>query len=318
MNSEILMHLHAFIQEQSLPIYAMLIARRGRLVFEHYYRGQTARDTQALQSATKSVTSALVGMALCKDSLDALDQTLPDLLPDEHLFALDEQKRAITPRHLLTMVSGMDNLLSGRYHFEGHTSFVEAVFATPLFSPPGQTFRYADPSVEVLAYLLEWVVNTDLLSFATEQLFRPLGISTDSQSGFLWEKKPDGRYRGGAGLHLTPRDMAKFGYLYLHEGNWEGQQLIPSAYVQASTQAQNRGGWPEEAAYGFLWWITSLEEHPAFFAAGIGGQFIFVVPTLDLVVVISSEDVRRSGDPQKALLARFVLPAIVDDKEKRP
>lgn len=318
MNSDILMHLHTFIQNQSLPIHAMLIARHGWLIFEHYYQGQKSSDTQALRSCTKSVISALIGIALCKDSLHAFDQTLSDLLADEHLFDLDEQKRAITLYHLLTMVSGMDNLSSGRYHFEGHTNFVQAVFATPLFCPPGQTFRYGDPPVEVLGQLLERVTDSDLLSFATEQLFRPLGISTDPQSGFRWEKKPDGRYRAAAGLHLTPRDMAKFGYLYLHEGYWKDQQLIPKAYVQASTRPHTMGGWPEECAYGLLWWITTLGGHTAFYALGLGGQFIFVIPEVDLVVVISSENVRRSGDPQKALLACFVLPAIVDDKEKRP
>jgi CubicO group peptidase (beta-lactamase class C family) len=88
--------------------------------------------------------------------------------------------------------------------------------------------------------------------------------------------------------------------------------------VQASIRAHNKGGWLEGSAYGLLWWITTLGEHDAFFAAGIGGQFLFVIPAVDLVVVISSEEERRSGDPQKALLTRFVLPAIVDDGEKRP
>jgi CubicO group peptidase (beta-lactamase class C family) len=106
--------------------------------------------------------------------------------------------------------------------------------------------------------------------------------------------------------------MAKFGYLYLREGFWEGKPLIPRAYVQASTQAHNRGGLPEGSAYGLLWWITTLGEHAAFYAAGIGGQFIFVIPAVDLVVVIASEDERRSGNPQKELLTRFVLPAILD------
>jgi CubicO group peptidase (beta-lactamase class C family) len=316
MASDTLMQLHTFIQEQSLPLYAMLIVRHGSLVFEHYYQGQTVHNAHAIASCTKSILSALIGIALCKDSLDALDQTLPDFIADEDLFNLDEQKRAITLRHLLTMVSGMDNLLSGRYHFEGHTNFVEAVFATPLFCPPGQTFCYGDPPVEVLGQLLERVTDIDLLSFATEQLFRPLGISTDPQSGFLWEKKPDGCYRGASGIHLLPRDMAKLGYLYLHGGYWDGQQLIPGAYIQASVQAHNAGGWPEGSAYGLLWWITTLEKHAAFFAAGLGGQYIFVIPNLDMVVVISSTYERRSATPQKELLTRFVLPAIVDYKEK--
>jgi CubicO group peptidase (beta-lactamase class C family) len=313
MNSDILMDLYTFIQDQQLPIHALLIARHGYLIVEYYYRGQTARDTQALRCCTKSAMSALVGIALCKDSLYAFDQTLPDLLADERLFSLDEQKRAITLYHLLTMTSGIDSLYSGRYHFEGHTSFVEAVFATPLLCPSGQTFRYGDPPVEVLGQLLEQVTGIDLVSFATDQLFRPLGISTDPQSGFLWEKKPDGRYRAAAGLHLTPRDMAKFGYLYLREGYWEDQQLIPSVYAQASTRSHNMGGVPEGCAYGLLWWVTTLGGHATFYALGIGGQFIVVIPAVDLVVVISSEDVRRSGDPQKALLKGFILPAIVPE-----
>jgi CubicO group peptidase (beta-lactamase class C family) len=312
MDSEALKRLHAFVQDQSLPVHAILIIRHGRLIFERYYHGQTERDTQALRSCTKSVLSALIGVAFCKDSLHALDQPLSAFLDDEHLSNLDEQKRAITLHQLLTMTSGMDSLLSGRYRFEGYTSFVEAVFATPLFCPPGQMFRYGDPPVEVLAWLLEVVLGIDLLSFATEQLFHPLGISTDPHSGFLWETKPDGRYRAAAGLHLTPGDMAKFGYLYLQEGYWEDQQLIPRAYVQASIRTHNSGGGPESDGYGLLWWITTLGGHTAFYAAGIGGQFIFVVPAFDLVVVISSKDERQSGDPQKELLTRFVLPAITD------
>ncbi len=311
MDSNRLMQLHTFIQDQSLPIYAMLIVRHGALVFEHYYQGYTTHSSFPIASCTKSILSSLIGIAFCKDSLHAFDQTLPDFLADEHLFKLDEQKRVITLRHLLTMVSGMDNLSSGRYHFEGYKSYMEAVFATPLLNPPGQAFCYGDPPVQVLAYLLESVMQTDLLTFATEQLFRPLKIATDVQHGFRWEKTPEGRYRGASGLHLRPRDMAKFGYLYLHRGYWEDQPLIPSSYAQASIQAHNTGGWPEDDAYGLLWWITTLGEHAAFFAAGLGGQFIFVVPAVDLVVVISSEYERRSSSPQKELFTRFVLPAII-------
>ncbi len=316
MNSDVLMGLHAFIQGQALPIYAVLIARHGRLVFEEYYGGQTADDAQAIRSCTKSVFSALVGIALCKDSLDALDQTLLDLFDDQYILGLDEQKRAITLRHMLTMTSGIDNLSSGRFRFEEYDNYVQAVLEASLFAPPGQTFCYGDPPVEVLTRLLEQRLGVDLLAFATEELFRPLGILTEPHSRFFWETLPDGRYRGAAGLHLTPRDMAKFGYLYLREGYWEGQQLVPKAYVQASIHAQNTGGWPEGCAYGLLWWVTTLEEHEAFFAAGIGGQYIFVIPDVDLVVVIASEDVRRSGQPQKELLTRFVLPAMVDAKKR--
>ncbi len=311
MDADVLMGLHAYIQEQGLPIYAMLIARHGWLVFEEYYRGQMADDAQAIRSCTKSVFSALVGIALCKDSLHALDKTLPDLFDDKYIVRSDGQKRAITLRYVLTMTSGIDNLAGGRFRFEEYNNYVQAVWEASLFAPPGQAFRYGDPPVEVLTRLLEQKLGVDLLAFASEQLLHPLGIVTESQSRFLWETLPDGRYRGAAGLHLTPRDMAKFGYLYLHEGYWEGRQVIPKAYAQASVRVQNAGGLPEESAYGFLWWVTTLGAYNAFFAAGIGGQYIFVVPEVHLVVVIASEDVRRSGAPQKELMSRFVLPAII-------
>ncbi len=114
-------------------------------------------------------------------------------------------------------------MLNGRYSFEEHNSYLETVFATPLLSPTRQTFYYADPPVHVLVQLLEQVVQTDLLTFATEHLFGPLSIATDAQSRFLWEKTPDGRYYGAGRIHFKPQDMAKFGYLYLHGGFWQGQ-----------------------------------------------------------------------------------------------
>lgn len=314
MNSDMLSRLHAFIQEQELPVYAVLIVRHGSLVFEHYYHGSTLQNTYQIASCTKSILSALVGIALDKGLIHSLDQTLPDFIADEHLFSLDEQKRKITLRHLLTMTSGLDNIASGRYHLEEHKSILQTIFEASLFSPPGSTFRYSDPGVDLLGRILARVLQTDLLTFATEHLFHPLGIETNTQSGFSWETVLDGFYRGATGLHITPQDMARFGYLYLNGGNWEGQQLVPEAYVQASIHAQNAGGPPEQSAYGLLWWVTTLEGHAAFFAAGIGGQYIYVIPDIDLLVVISSEYERRSGAPQKELLSRFILPAIIDQR----
>ncbi|MBA2682143.1 MAG: serine hydrolase [Ktedonobacteraceae bacterium] len=315
MNFDILSQLHSSIQEQELPVYAVLIVRHGALVFEHYYHDSTRQDTHQIASCTKSILSALVGIALDKGLIHNLDQTLPDFIRDEQLFKLDEQKREIILRHLLTMTSGIDSITSGRLHPEEHKSVLETIFAAPLSSPPGSTFRYSDPGVDLLGEVLSQALPTDLLTFATEHLFHPLGIETSEQSGFRWDLDFYGNlYRGGSGIHMTPRDMAKFGYLYLNGGTWEGQPLIPASYVQASSHAQNPGGWPEEDAYGFLWWITALEGHAAFYAAGVGGQYTYIVPDLDLLVVISSEYERRSGAPQKELLSRFVLPSVIDQR----
>ncbi len=313
MNSDTLSQLHTFIQKQELPVYAVLVVRHGALVFEHYYHDSTLQDTHQIASCTKSILSALVGIALDKGLIHSLDQTLPDFIADEHLFSLDEQKRKITLRHLLTMTSGLDNIASGRYHLEEHKSILQTIFEASLFSSPGSTFRYGDPGADLLGQVLARTLQTDLLTFAAEHLFHPLGIETSAQDGFRWELDLDGSfYRGANGLHITPQDMARFGYLYLNRGIWEGQQLIPESHVQTSIHAQSAGGPPENSAYGLLWWVTTLEGHTSFFAAGIGGQYIYVIPDIDLLVVISSEYERRSGAPQKELLSRFVLPAIID------
>ena len=133
----------------------------------------TAHDRILIASCTKSILSALVGIALDKGLIQNLDQTLPDFISDEQLFKLVEQKRKITLRHLLTMTSGLDNSASGRDHLEEHKSLLETIFAAPLFSSPGSAFRYSDPGVDLLGQILARILATDLLTFATEHLILP-------------------------------------------------------------------------------------------------------------------------------------------------
>lgn len=151
---------------------------------------------------------------------------------------------------------------------------------------------------------------------AQTQLFQPLGISTDGQ----WRIMEQGWYPGFVPvgrLLLKPRDLLKFGYLYLNGGIWEGQQVIPAEYVTNSTRPYSEGGWPYEAGYGYLWWVTQHGQHAAFFAAGLGGQYIYVIPALDLVVVTTASIVQWQKNPAqereiKELVPRFILPAIIE------
>jgi CubicO group peptidase (beta-lactamase class C family) len=142
-------------------------------------------------------------------------------------------------------------------------------------------------------------------------LFAPLGIASDEQDGFAWETDPQGYYIGGAGMRLKARDAAKIGYLYLNKGQWDGVQIIPSDYAYEATRAHSRGGPPEAESYGYHWWVTEQDGYHSFFAAGFGGQYIQVIPDLDLVLVIFAPDAPSIGVYHRNFIASlFVIPAI--------
>jgi CubicO group peptidase (beta-lactamase class C family) len=142
--------------------------------------------------------------------------------------------------------------------------------------------------------------------FAQQALFDPLGIVD-----FSWRVDPNGYPDAAGGLLLTPHDMAKFGYLYLNDGVWEGERILPEGWVEESTSAQIDGGPPEYTSYGYLWWVTHLAGHAAYFASGYGGQYLYVVPDLDLVAVIASNDEWTHGQ-NRAIVADHILPAVIE------
>jgi CubicO group peptidase (beta-lactamase class C family) len=144
--------------------------------------------------------------------------------------------------------------------------------------------------------------------FAQKYLMDPMGISPGD---WYWYRTPFGYNTGGWGFELTPRDMAKFGYLYLNNGNWDGEQIIPAEWVRESRHPYiNLGDSPTHPyrnfGYGYLWWTTSLGGHPAYYAVGHGGQYIFILPTLDMVVVITERiELERFGDPTDIIMDYF-------------
>lgn len=291
---------------------SLLIARHGYLIFEHYTHGYTKQDVHYPASATKSVISALVGIALQQKVLHHLSQTLSEVFPEALFAHVEPSKKEITLQSLLTMTSGLPQ--EGQYtlNFDERKHFVTAVLELPFQE---KEFHYNNNGPHILLNLLVHATGMNIAEFAQTSLFQPLGISTDRQ----WRIMEQGWYPGlvpVGRLFLTSRDLLKFGYLYLHGGSWESQQIIPSEYVAASTHQQNEGGWPYGGAYGYLWWVTQHGPHPAFFAAGLGGQYIYVIPGLDLVVVTTASIEQWQETPSqeeeiKALVPRFILPAIV-------
>jgi CubicO group peptidase (beta-lactamase class C family) len=253
-------------------IQSIVVSRGGELVLERYFRDRRATDLSNLHSMTKSVLSTLMGIAV-GDGLLTLQTAV-----GEHFDVDDERKARILVEHLLTMTSGLD---AGSPHdideiADRGESWVEGPLAAPLAAEPGTAFIYNNGAAHVLGVLLARAVGMPLREFAEERLFAPLGIDE-----YRWPADPDGNVLGYGHLELRPRELVRLGELYLSGG----RGLLPETFVAAATTAWSAGGPPEERAYGYLWWVDDT----SFFAGGYGGQYLTVVPELELVVVTTGD-----------------------------
>ena len=285
-------------------VQSILVSVDGAVAAEHYFRDRRVDDRSNVHSVTKSVLGSLVGIAIGDGCVD-LDTPIADLgIPLD-----DERKRAITVRALLTMTSGLS--ADGGYDIDEigdrGESWVAGPLAAPLIAEPGTEFLYNNGAVHVLSVLLAKKAAMPLAQFARQRLFAPLGIDD-----FRWPTDPEGNPLGYGHLELRPRDLLALGLLHVRGGRVGAGELIPQSYVRAATCATATGGEPEGVAYGYLWWVTRVGEHECFFAGGFGGQYIVVVPALELVVVTTADvDVwtPQSGNPRR-LVDDTIVPAL--------
>lgn len=249
---------------------SLLVVRHGVLIWERYYHGASPDVPEAVMSVTKSFLSALVGIAIEKGYLRGTDAKLPEFFPDLSSRSADRAKREIALVDFLTMTSGLS--WGPRTALWNSPDWVRAILEMPMDSSPGQRFFYGDAGwpVHLLSAILTLRTGMSTREFAERHLFRPLGIRAGA-----WDSDPQGISAGITGLHLTSRDLARFGYLYLRVGRWEKLQVVPATWVSESTRQHNTGGPPELAGYAFLWWVTDETGYDAYFAAGYGGQFIY-------------------------------------------
>jgi CubicO group peptidase (beta-lactamase class C family) len=311
------------------------VVRHGYLVYERYWNGD-ARTGQEAFSVTKSFTSALVGIALGDHHLKSLDQTVGELLAAHLPPNADPRLAKVTVGQLLTMTSGLacDDLSPGcdpdlLFRLYQSRDWVREILGRKLVTRPGATFAYSNAGSHLLSAIVADITGQTTLAFARAKLFAPLGIHTEhafqpvgvafptpaeerasERAKVAWVTDPQGYHSGFAGLQLPARDLAKLGYLYLNGGRWDGVQIVPAGYVRASTQRQShppRGAAPLDG-YGYQWWVTSEHGHPSFVAVGYGGQFIQVIPDLDLVVVITS-DAENGRDDAQQLVGEAIVPA---------
>jgi CubicO group peptidase (beta-lactamase class C family) len=237
--------------------------------------------------------------------IDGVDQPVLSFFPERAAAKLDARKETMTLEHLLTMTTGLGCRDSYLYRWSGLTEmrrsqdWVQFVLDLPMVEEPGTRFEYCNGATFLLSAIVQQSTGTSALSFASEHLFGPLGI-IDVE----WESNPRGITVGWSGLHLTPHDMAKIGYLYLNEGRWDDQQVLPAQWVRTSTRKHITATLQD--GYGYQWWV---DDSGPFMALGYAGQFIFVVPEQRMVVVFVSQLSESDFYLPQRLLGEFILPA---------
>jgi CubicO group peptidase (beta-lactamase class C family) len=273
-------------------LYSLLVIKNGFLVAEDYFNEGSIDQKDRLQSVTKSVTSALVGIALEQGCLSSVDQKMLDFFPEMSDKITDPRKYQVTVRNLLEMRAGYpreedaqalwDGLLSGYY-----PPLIEDF---PLVSDPGTRFHYSNLSSNWLGIMVDRSCGMNLKAFAEKHLFYPLDVEPGE-----WGQDAEGHNNGCGDLHLAARDAAKFGLAYLNGGIFEGKQIIPADWVEVSLQTYSvneafvkRVGDFRDIGYGYQWWSANAGNYHVNFAWGHGGQLIVLVDELDMVIVTTS------------------------------
>jgi CubicO group peptidase (beta-lactamase class C family) len=322
-------------------IHSMLVFRNGKLVLEEYFEGHQYDYTQPMycgeyikwdrtmlhqiMSCTKSVTSACIDIAIQKGFIQSVNESIFDYLPRHQQFNTGE-KSAITIEHLLTMTSGLEwdewhaphataaNDID-RLYIECYDDPLSCVLERPLVSRPGESFTYNGGGLITIGEILKNASGMNIIDFAKQYLFGPLGIDS-----IKWDVFPKGEVETGGGLHLRPRDMMKFGVTYLNDGVWNRERIITSDWVKKSASIYNNNSGinlPLEDSgrngYGYTWWISEVGRGSSkthmFRANGWGGQVIMVLPEKEMVVVFTCGNYTSRSFLFK-ILEHYILPSL--------
>jgi CubicO group peptidase (beta-lactamase class C family) len=268
-------------EEIAPPLTSLLVARGDTTIAEVYFgNGGPNRGTN-LKSASKSVISALAGIAIEEGAIDGLDQPIGPFFPE--LLANAPRKQQITVRNLLTQQAGLESTSFGNYgEWVTSRDWVANALQRPMEDRRGGEMIYSTGNTHLLGAIIAEATGQSLRAYAQDHLFDPLGVRIRS-----WQQSPAGRYFGGNNMSLTPRGMLRFGQLYLNDGRVDGQQVLSPDWITLSWKTYVLSTYRNHQ-YGYLWFTHWFGGERVAFAWGYGGQYIFVVPRLDLVVACAS------------------------------
>lgn len=293
------------LHEQGTQIDSLLVLRNGTLVLDAYFAPYNRTIPHNLASVTKSVMTTLVGIAADQGKLQ-LDQPVLSFFPERTIANRDARKEAMTVRHLAGMVNGFQSgCLAGDVAtinaMRANPDWVQAALNRKVIADPGTRFCYDSPGMHLLSAIVQQATGMTALDFARQNLFQPLGIDN-----VAWPSDPQGHNHGWGDLHLTPRDAAKIGVLWLNNGAWQGKQIVSAGWVKDSVTAHTPTGTGD--SYGYGWWVGDDD----YYASGRGGQTIRVVPALNAVIVVTGNGVNFDT------IASFLTAALVDPQNPLP
>ncbi len=291
------------VQQQTINLHSLLVIRHGYIVSETYFLRHPADELHDLFSVTKSFVSTLTGIAIDQGYIDTLDHPVLDFFPDKTFQNVDDRKRAMTLRDLITMQTGLDWTESMLFTMERSPDWVSYVLSLPMIFKPGTHFNYCTGCSHIVSAIIQKTTGMSTREFAETTLFKPLGIAD-----FNWRLDPQTIPMGGTDLQMSARDMAKLGYLFLHNGQWDGQTIVSSEWVDnaTSTQVKTDSG----LGYGLMWW--TYPGLKAYAALGYNGQTVFVIPELDLIVVTTAATLDHGHNDIFALIEKYIVPAVQD------
>lgn len=271
-------------------LHSILISQDEELIVEQYFNGKRRNDTANVKSVSKTIMSALVGIAIEQGHIAGVDQPISDYydLPSEQPEA---RKRNITVGNLLSMQAGLET--TSFYNYGAWVlsdDWIRFALEQPLTAEPGTRLLYSTGNTHLLSDIITEATGRSTLQFARQSLGQPLGFELAA-----WPRDPKGVYFGGNNMELTPRQMLAFGELYLNEGQVDGRQIVPANWVSSSVEPRVESPRENGRYYGYGWWIRTLAGFEAPYAWGYGGQFIMLVPELDLVVVTTSSSEPGEG-----------------------
>ncbi|MFF2479840.1 serine hydrolase domain-containing protein [Paenibacillus sp. NPDC058071] len=311
---------------EALDLRSCLVNHDGQMLFEYYRNPLIPSEMAKINSCTKSILSALICIAMDRRIIPEADTLLSEFYP-QLLTDPDPRKRDITLEHLLTMTAGFQwTEFGGIKSFPRMTrsdNWVDFVLEQPISDTPGSRMEYSSGVSQLLSAILVQACGTSVARFAEDNLFGHLGIEQ-----YEWEIDPQGNHTGGYGMRMRPGDLLKFGQLYLNRGSWEQQQLVSAERANFSVKPFVPATAPNTGFYGWHWWADTLGEHSDeneyeapvslnyFYARGYAGQFIYVVPDLKIVVVLTDDKRKKDRIPGNAFLDS-IAPLLLSEWQQR-
>lgn len=287
---------------------SLLIQKDGELLTERYFGRLDENESTNIKSASKSIISLLVGIAVDRGDIESVDQPIAQYFEGYFKNNSNPQKEKITIKDLLTMRSGLETTSFHNYgRWVVSDNWVEFALQQPITAKPGGDMVYSTGTSHLLSVIITKATGMSTKAYAQKYLFGPMDIRVGG-----WDRDPQGYYMGGNNMALRPADMLKIGQMVLNGGTYEGRRILSEAWLSDSFQTYTRSNY-NPYDYGYMWWKKPVGKFHAHFAWGYGGQYIFMVPSLNAIIVFTGDlqnasQSRSYKDPVFLLLRESILP----------